>query len=191
MQAEEHKFPFPVSIPTTQRTAISKEARKLSQHSKPNVRSQPRTTELEWNTFNGLYQSIAKGILEFSEAIFHNLKAVEANKEHTGEKVDPVFLRFVQQAIQDCETFSKELVLIKDRHKTKEGQLVTNDEMEEYYALGEAYYSFFERFKTIAFQASVEITAYLSSEVTNVDENQNLQNLVANATNTISSITTT
>lgn len=157
---------------TIHKTAISQGIRMM----KNDINKAKQINPITWETLDGIYSSIAKGIYEFSLSIYENHKAVTS-----AGKADKTFTSLITTSINDSKNFTDELLVIKKRYEGKIGEITDPSVLDEYYAIGEAYYNLFQRFQQISFQVATEITTYLSNIVSTADSKENLEIIVNEA----------
>lgn len=145
------------------------------------------TTDLElpnWDDLIGLHETMAEGIVEFTTAVHANYREVSASEIDHAKIPNgsmEMFTRMVQTAIADSGACADTLMQIRARFQDKTGLVTCESELPRYYEIGDLYNNVYNQFQTLAFQASQEITTYLSALVTSVRDDQNLQSLTSEA----------
>ena len=137
------------------------------------LESQKKVNDPKWEELAGVGSSIGQGVYEFACAVGDNARTVTA-----AGKSDAIFNNTIKAAMDDCISLSNDLKAIKAQHEGRTGVIVTAEDFELYYRLGGDYNNLWERFQTLSFQATAEITQHLSAVTTKIDPDQNVEKVV-------------
>ena len=113
-----------------QRTSIAQGVASLK-HQLNNDHKQGLVRSVTWQPLMNLYDSIAKGIYEFSLAIYDNQQIVSQ-----AGRADAKFNDLVITAINDSKIYADQVVQIKNKHADRVG-IVTGPDLDLYYQIGE------------------------------------------------------
>ena len=129
---------------------------------------QGRNRRQNWSEVDGLYTSLAEGIVEIGSRIHESVLVIQAaNFEET-----PELTSTIKGISRDLEAFSKDLITIHKRHDGKTGEIVSEDDYMLSLSVYTDYSSLNERLNAVLFPTMITIMDFTAAAVEKTEKDK-------------------